>query len=106
MPQRHTVAVQPGIHLDGHGGRATGATGCIQQLLELTLRGHRDLHVGQQRGTEVDAGRMQPGQHRRGDAVGAQRQRLVDGGDTQFGGAGGQRGPGDLEWRRGRSRRP
>ena len=36
-------------------------------------------------GSEVGAGRMQPRQHRRGDAVAAQRQRLLDGGDPDLG---------------------
>ena len=40
---------------------------------------------------------MQPGQHRRGDAIGTQRQRLVDGGHTQFSRARGQRRPGDPQ---------
>ena len=39
---------------------------------------------------------MQPREHRRGDAVPAQRQRLVDGGDPELGGARRQRRPRDL----------
>ncbi len=44
-----------------------------------------DLDVSSQRGCEVGAGRMQPRQHGRGDAATAQRQRLPDGGDAEFG---------------------
>ena len=39
---------------------------------------------------------MQPRQHGRGDAVAAQRQRLVDGRDAEFGRARRQRRPCDL----------
>ena len=85
---------------------AAGALGRVEQFVELTHRRHRHLDVGLQRGGEVGARRVQPCQHRRGDAVAAQRQRLVDGRDTEFGGSGGQRGAGDRAWRRGRSRRP
>ena len=91
-----TVAVQPGVHLDGDGRGAAGALDRVEQLTELAHRGQRKLDIGLQRGGEVGAGRVQPGQHRGGDAVAAQRQRLVDGGDAEFGRAGGQRGAADL----------
>jgi hypothetical protein len=39
---------------------------------------------------------MQPGQYGCGDSVGAQGQRLVDGGDAELGGTCGHGGPGDL----------
>ena len=67
----------------------------VQHLAELAHRRQRHLDVGLQRGGEVGARRVQPCQHRCGDAVAAQRQRLVDGGDAEFGGSGGQRGAGD-----------
>ena len=76
-----------------------GATGQLdrgQQLTQLTRRGQRQLDVGLQRGSEVGARRVQPGQHRRGDAFAAQHQRLLDGGDSDLGGARRECGAGDL----------
>ncbi len=101
-----TVAVQPGVHLDGDGRGAAGALGRVEHLAELAHRGHRDLDIGLQRGREVGARGVQPRQHRGGDAVAAQRQRLVDGGDAEFGRPCGERGARRPASRHGRSRRP
>jgi hypothetical protein len=92
LARRYAIAIQPGVDLDGDWRGPAGAAHRVQQLVELALRGHGDLNVGQPRGPEVDAGRVQPGQHRRGDAGGAQRQCLLNGGDTQLGRPRGQRG--------------
>ena len=91
------VAVQPGVHLDGDVGGDAGAAAPRPAARRAGAPRTRAIcDIGLQRGGEVGARRMQPGQHRRGDAVAAQRQRLVDGGDAEFGRARGQRGPGDL----------
>ena len=63
------VAVQPGVDLHRDGRGTAGAFGRVEHFGELTHRRHRDLDVGAQRGREVGAGRVQPRQHRRGDAV-------------------------------------
>jgi hypothetical protein len=62
----------------------------VQQVVELALARHGDLHAAQQGGSKIGAGRVQPRQYRCRDAVGAQRQRLVDGGNPEFGRSGGQ----------------
>ena len=65
---------------DGQLGGAAGAVDRVEQFLDLPHRGHPICTPGGQRGREIGAGRMQPGQHRGGDAVAAQAERLVDGG--------------------------
>ncbi len=88
----HAAAVESGVRLDRHGGGGAGLARGGQHLVELAPRGHPDLHVGGHGRGEVGARGVQPGQYRGRDARRAQRQGLLDGGDTEFGGAGAQRG--------------
>ena len=91
-----TVAIQAGVYLDGDGRVAPRALDRVEQFGELAHRRHRDLDVGLQCGREVGARRVQPCQHGCGDAVSAQCQRLVDGGDAEFRRARGQGRAADL----------
>ena len=88
------VAVQPGVDLHRQSRGGAGALDRVEKFGELAHRRHRDLHVRAQRGREIGAGRVQPREDRRGDAVAPQRERLVNGRDPEFGRPGDQRGAG------------
>ena len=90
------VAAQSGVDLDRDVGGASGALHRVENTVQLAHRRHPDVHIGHQGGAEVRVRRVQPGQHRGGDAVGAQRQSIVEGRHAQFRGAGRQGGAGHL----------
>ena len=95
LPRADSVAIQSGVDLDRHLRGAAGPGYGSNQILDLTQRRDTDSHVRVQGGVELRARHVQPRQHRRGDAVGAKSERLIDRGDPEFGHSGRQRRTGD-----------
>ena len=91
------AAGEPGVDLEVHPGPAAGGAGGGDHLGERPGRGDRDVHVRGDRGGQVLAGHGEPGQQRRGDPGGAQRQRLLQERDAEPARPAGQRGPGGRE---------
>ena len=84
------VAIQAGVDLDGDFRGTARALGRVAEFDQLAQRRYGDLHVGVESGCEVGPRRVQPRQHGSCDAVAAERDRLVDGGNAEFRRAGGQ----------------
>ncbi len=80
----HAVAVEPGVHLDRQHRRRSGTARAVHHGGEVPTGGHRQVHPRCDRGREVGVVGVQPRQDRRGDARGAQAQRLGECAHAQF----------------------
>ena len=96
------AAREAGVDLELDPGPRAG----LGDLVELGARVGRQVDVGGHRCGVLLARHRQPAQHRTGVAGGAQRQRLVEGGDAEPVGAGLRGRRGRPRPCRGRSRRP
>jgi hypothetical protein len=88
------AAGQAGVELEVDPSGPSGPGGGGDDLVELGRRRGREIHVGDERRVEWDAGRDQPGQYGFRNRGLTERQRLVQRADAQPAGAAAQRRPG------------